>query len=63
MNHAQLRLAFNKDARVKLVGSDYTFEGYVVTIFPKKRTGKLRCVVQNDDDCLHIFSPGNLDFA
>lgn len=42
-------------------GGDYTFEGYVVAVFSKRRDPTtLRLVVENAEGILHIFSPGNL---
>lgn len=40
-------------------GGDYTFNGQVMAIF-KKRSGKLRCAVENIDGILHIFNPEQL---
>lgn len=40
-------------------GGDYRFSGYVVAIF-EKRSGQVRCVVENQDGILHIFNPAQL---
>jgi hypothetical protein len=40
-------------------GGDYSFYGDVVAVFTK-RSGAVRCVVENDAGILHIFSPVNL---
>ena len=41
-------------------GGDYRFRGVVVSVF-KKRSGIIRCVVENDEGILHIFSPKQLE--
>lgn len=41
--------------RVAKEGGDYRFSGYVVAVF-EKRSGQVRCVVENQDGILHIFS-------
>jgi hypothetical protein len=41
---------------VEKVGGDYTFRGFVVAVFNKRRSGEIRYVVENDDGVLHIFS-------
>lgn len=46
------------DLVVKETG-DYTFEGWVISVF-MKRSGKVRYVVENPQGILHIFSNGNL---
>lgn len=46
------------DRVVKTVG-DYTFSGYVVSVFTK-RSGIVRVVVENDEGILHIFSENQL---
>lgn len=58
MNEADMMFG----ARVRNTGSDYHFEGVIVAIF-QKRNGLLRCVVENDDGILHIFSAKNLERA
>ena len=40
-------------------GGDYTFEGFVVSVF-RKRGGKIRYVVEDYRGILHIFSESNL---
>lgn len=45
--------------RVIKDSGDYTFEGMVVSIF-YKRSGVMRCVVEDDRGLLFIFSPSQL---
>lgn len=45
---------------VEKVGGDYTFRGFVVAMFNKRRSGAVRYVVENDDGVLHIFSEAQL---
>ncbi len=47
--------------RVRNKGSDYRFEGLIVAMFQKRDGGAWRCVVENDDGILHIFSAKNLE--
>lgn len=46
----------------KMPGGDYTFEGVLVGIF-QKRSGVLRCVVEDDRGCCHIFNIEQLEHA
>lgn len=45
---------------VRKIGGDYTFEGHIVSVFPK-RNGAIRCVVEDDRGVLHIYSARNLE--
>jgi hypothetical protein len=48
--------------RVKKIGGDYDFEGFVVAIFHKHNQDTVhRVVIENDDRILHIFSPYQLE--
>lgn len=60
MTDNELLSCYCDGTKVKLLGSDYTFDGTVQAIF-SKRSGKLRCVVENKDGILHIFSSKNLE--
>jgi hypothetical protein len=53
---------FRIDDRVVKDGGDYRFEGVVVSTF-RKRSGRKRYVVENDDGILHIFQGSNLKRA
>jgi hypothetical protein len=50
---------FNIGDPVVKTGGDYRFEGEVVALFIK-RSGQVRCVVEDDRGVLHIFSPKQL---
>ena len=45
--------------KVSKVGGDYTFDGTVVSIFPKL-SGATRVVVEDDRGVLHVYSEKNL---
>jgi len=44
---------------VQKIGGDYTFQGTIVAIF-YKRSGQVRCVVENREGILHIFNLNQL---
>lgn len=60
MTEPELQTAFHDWKRVHVVNSDYKFSGRILIIF-QKHSGVLRCVVENDDGVLHIFSAKNLE--
>lgn len=44
---------------VEKVGGDYTFDGYIVSVF-SKLSGRIRYVVEDDRGVLHVYSRKNL---
>ena len=50
---------FKVNDKVSKVGGDYTFDGTVVSIFPKL-SGAIRVVVEDDRGVLHVYSEKNL---
>lgn len=46
-------------AHVEKVGGDYTFAGWIVSVF-HKRSGVIRYVVEDDRGVLHVYSRKNL---
>ena len=48
------------DDHVWVKGSDYDYYGWVVTIFHKRRSGKIRCVVEDDRGRLFIHNLGQV---
>jgi len=53
---------FKRGDPVQKVGGDYTFEGIVVSVFPKL-SGQERYVVEDDRGVLHVYSEKNLTDA
>ena len=50
---------FHLGQRVIKTGGDYTFDGWVVSVW-RKRSGKLRYCVENEAGLVHIFNEGQL---
>lgn len=47
--------------RVRVTASDYGYEGWLVTVFRKRRTQtQYRCVVEDDNGRLFIHNAGQL---
>lgn len=64
MNQQEVYKAMALDQRVCIsASSDYKFNGYLVAIFPKRKSGVIRVVVEHDDGILHIFSPKQLELC
>lgn len=61
MTDVELLQAFLSNARVRAITTDYKFEGSLHPPFLKRDSSQLRCVVENDDRILHIFSAKNLE--
>ena len=53
---------FKTGDSVHKVGGDYTFEGIIVSAFPKL-SGQIRYVVEDDRGILHIYSEKNLSLS
>lgn len=48
--------------RLTVKGGDYTYEGYIDTVF-KKRGGAVRCVVEDDKGRLFIHNAAQLGMS
>jgi len=46
--------------RVRVEASDYNYEGWLVAAFPKRKSGAIRCVVEDEHGRLFIHNPGQL---
>ena len=46
--------------RVVVKATDYSYEGWVVTVFPKRRRHQIRCVVEDDNGRLFIHNASQL---
>lgn len=53
------KVHYKVGGRVRKEGGDYSYEGEVVGVI-KKRSGKVRYVVENDDGLLFIFNEKQL---
>ncbi len=56
----QLEIKFERGDRVKKVGGDYTYKGFIVSII-HKRSGQIRYVVEDDRGMLFIFNEKSLE--
>jgi hypothetical protein len=45
---------------VRVRGSDYEYDGWLVTVFPKRRKTQLRCVVEDSNGRLFIHNASQL---
>lgn len=46
--------------RVRVKASDYQYDGWIVTVFNKRRIQNVRCVVEDDNGRLFIHNAGQL---
>lgn len=46
--------------RVTVIASDYYYEGWLVTVFNKRRKSQVRCVVEDDNGRLFIHNASQL---
>lgn len=61
MTEYELAECFAHHFRVKVINSDYNFEGVIDTVFRKRDGIALRCVVESDDRVCLIQSCKNLE--
>lgn len=57
-------LALDQDPqwrRVLVKASDYQYEGWVVSVFAKRRPGQVRCVVEDNNGRLFIHNAGQIN--
>lgn len=56
-----LALVFSTGDKVRKIGGDYQFEGWIVAKFQKRVSLAVRFVVEDDRGVLHIYSQKNLE--
>lgn len=47
--------------RVRVTAGDYSYDGYIASVFLKVKSGAARCVVEDDNGRLFIHSPAQLE--
>ncbi len=57
------RMSWDPLQRITVTGGDYSYEGYIVCLFVKKRSGELRFVVEDDNGILFIHNAKQVGLA